>query len=231
MSRHWRVAACVVSLAVAWTANAQTSSTESTTVKKTVKSGTIKSIDGNKVTVEEADGLHEYTVPEGFKFQTDGQDIGVADLKPGMKVGAVITEKVTTRDVTATRQIQGTVMQVAPGGIVVKDPKGELKSYNFKDPDGNDFVMVQNGKEIPLNKVKKGDKLNATVTTRYPSQLVTERSVRAKAVSPAEPAPAEVAAVAPARMPKTASPLPLVGLLAALAAGTALTLRAARRLR
>ncbi len=142
-------------------------------------------------------------------------------------IGAVITDKVTTRQVTVTRVVSGTVMQVAPGGIVLKDQKGDLKSYNFKDPDGNDVYFVKDGKEVLLRSVKKGEHLTGTFVTTLPPQQIAQRSVKAKAVAPAEE-PVAVAA-APARMPKTASPLPLVGLLAALSAGIGATLRAVRR--
>ena len=47
--------------------------------------------------VKEADGVHEYTVSEGFKFQTNGQSVGVADLQPGMSVNAVVTDKTGQR--------------------------------------------------------------------------------------------------------------------------------------
>ncbi|HVP61461.1 MAG TPA: hypothetical protein VMT11_12925 [Myxococcaceae bacterium] len=202
-------------------------------MRHTVKSGEVISVAGNKVVVREADGIHEYTVPDGFKFQLDGQDVGIDQLKPGMKVGALITDKTTTRDVTVTRVVSGTVMQVAPGGIVIKDAKGDLKSYNFKDPDGNDVYYAKDGKEVLLRNVKKGERLTGTFVTKLPPQTISQRSVAARAVAPPEPAPAaEVAAATPPhRLPKTASPLPLLGLLALVSAGIALSLRAARALR
>ena len=232
MSVQSRIAACLLSLTVSSVALAQgATATESTSVKQTVKSGVVESVAGNKVVLREADGPHEYNLPDGFKFQLNGQSVGVDQIKPGMKVGAVVTDKVTTRNVTVTRVAQGTVMQVAPGGIVLKNEKGELKSYNFKDPDGNDVYFAKDGKEVPLNTVKKGDRLKGTFVTVLPPTQVSQRSAVAHAAHPEEPAPAaEVAAASPA-MPKTASPLPLVGLLALVCGGIALTLRAARALR
>lgn len=235
MSLQSRIAACLLSVAVSPVAFAQAgaTATESTAVTHTVKSGVIESVAGNKVVVHEADGLHEYTVPEGFKFEMDGQMVGVDQLKPGMKVGALITDKVTTRQVTVTRIASATVMQVAPGGIVVKNQKGELKSYNFKDAAGNDIYFVKDGKEVSLRDVKKGDRLTGTFVTTLPPTQTSQRSAVARATAPSEPAPVvEVAAATPpSRLPKTASPLPLLGLLALVSGGIALTLRAARALR
>ena len=230
MSSQSRIAACLLSLAFSPAALAQatgTTTTESTSVTHRVKAGTVVSVDGNKVVLRESDGDHQYNLPDGFKFDLDGRSVGVDEIKPGMKIGAVITDKVTTRNVTVTQVASATVMQVAPGGIVVKTSKGELKSYDFKDSAGNDIYMVKDGKQIPLNSVKKGDKLTGTLVSTLPPTITTERTAKAKAVAPAAE-PTTVAAVEPARLPKTASPLPLIGLLAVLSAGIALALRKAR---
>lgn len=234
MSLQSRIGVYVLSLAfspVVLAQGATATSTESTAVTHQVKSGVVESVAGNKIVVKESDGVHEYTLPDGFVFQMNGQQVGVDQLKPGMHVDAVITDKVTTRNVKVSRVASATVMQVAPGGIVVKTANGDLKSYDFKDAQGNDIYYVQDGKEIPLRSVKKGDKLSGTLVTTLPPTSTKQRSVVARATAPAEPAPAEVAAAAPAKMPKTASPLPLLGLLALVSGGIALSLRAVRALR
>jgi len=232
MTAQSRIAACVLSLAFGPAALAQTpgsTTTESIAQKSRNISGVVETVAGNKVVLREADGLHEYNPPAGFKFQLDGRDVGVDEIKPGMSINAVVTDKVITRQVTVTRIESGTVAQVAPGGIVLKDQNGDLKSYNFKDKAGNDIYFVRDGKEVPLRSVKVGDRLSGTFVTTLPAQQISQRSAVARATEPsAAPEPAVVAAATPRALPKTASPLPLVGLLAALSAGIALTLRAAR---
>jgi hypothetical protein len=223
-SAMWLYALCAV---VSASASAQT------TVRHTSVNGQIVSVGGNRVLVKESDGLHEYTVPEGFKFHSANGDIGVADLQPGMTVDAVITDKTTVKDVVTTENVSGTVAQVAPGGIVVKTSNNELKSYNFKDENGNDVRMNFNGKDVSLRDVKVGDRLSGTIVTKYGPQTTTLRSATASVASPpAEPAPPPaMAAATPAhskKLPHTASPLPLVGLLAGLSLMAALGLRAAR---
>jgi len=114
---------CMLLLAVTPAAAQQATgatSTESTAMTREVKGGVVESVAGNKVVLREQDGLHEYTLPDGFKFQVNGQPVGVDQITPGTQVGAMITDKVTTRNVTLTRVASATVMQVAPGGIVVK---------------------------------------------------------------------------------------------------------------
>jgi len=235
MSIQSRIAVCLASLALAPVALGQatgTTTTESTAVKSQIKSGVVETVAGNKVVLREADGLHEYNLPDGFKFQLDGKEVGVADLQPGTTVNALITDKVSTRNVTVTRIESGTVAQVAPGGIVIQEKGGDLKSYNFKDTAGNDIYYVKDGKEVPLRNVKKGERLSGTFVSTMPEQQVSQRTVVAKATQPAPPPePVAMAAATPHRLPKTASPLPLLGMLALGAGLIALSLRAARTLR
>jgi hypothetical protein len=75
--------------------------------------------------------------------------------------------------------------------------------------------------------VKKGEHLSGTFVTVLPPTTTSQRSVVAHASAPSEPA----AVAAAPRMPKTASPLPLLGLIALISGGIALTLRAVRALR
>lgn len=217
---------------VALSQTSGSTATESTAVRTQIKSGVVESVAGNKVVLREADGLHEYNLPDGFKFQLNGADVGVADIKPGMTVNAAVTDKVTTRNVTLTRIASGTVAQVAPGGIVLKTADGDLKSYNFKDAAGNDIYYARDGKEVPLRNVKLGERLSGTFVSTLPEQQTSQRTVVAKATEPAPPpepaAPVAVAAATPRKLPKTASPLPLLGLLALVSGGIALSLRAAR---
>ena len=131
MSRTSKIAVLLGALCFVTSAAAQT--TETTSTKTTQKSGVIETVYGNHVVLKDADGTHEWTVPADFKFQMDGQSLGVADLRPGMKVNATITKETTTRDVTLTRNVSGQVAQVAPGGIVVRDSSGKLTSYAARD--------------------------------------------------------------------------------------------------
>src|SRR5262249_17847949 len=207
--------------ALAQTSGATT--TESIAQKTRDISGVVETVAGNKVVLREADGLHEYNPPAGFKFDLGGRQVGVDEIKPGMAVNAQVTDKDITRQVTLTTVQSGTVAQVAPGGIVLKDDATkDLKSYNFKDAAGNDIYYVKDGKEVPLRNVKMGEHLAGTFVSTLPVQQVSQRTAVAKATEPAPPPapePVAVAAATPRRLPHTASPLPLLGLLGALSAG------------
>lgn len=227
------------SLAVAQTQPSATATT--TTTSTTLKSGVVVYVSGNTLVTKESDGVtREHTVPPGFTFQMGGKNVTLADLKPGDKISAVITETQTVQEVTATRVVNGKVIDNVQGNaIVVQNAKGQLVTYTTKDAEGRDIKIIQNGKEIPLSSLKKGDRLTATIVTKYPPQVSTERQVTAKvtppppAPAPTEPAaPVVAAAPKPAKLPKTASPLPLVGLLGGLLvlAGAGLGLRRRSRI-
>jgi len=221
---------CLLALPVA----AQTAETpKSTVTKKTteIRNGEIVYVNGNQVVVSEPSGVREYTVPQDFKFQLDGKSVGVADLKPGMKVSATITETTTSQVVTMKREVSGKVLVVGLDGVVIQNSKtGKITEYKSKDVSGRDITILRDGKAIKLTDLKVGERLSATIITTLPPQVVTQREVKARltqppaapAVAAQEPAPAP--AVAMAKLPHTASPLPLIGLLGAafLAIGTGL---------
>ncbi len=185
MSRTFKIAVLLAGLCLVTSAAAQKN--ETTTTKTTQRSGVVEAVYGNKVVLKDADGTHEYTVPEGFHFQMDGKKITVAELKPGMKVEATITEQTTTRDVVVTRNVTGQVMQVAPGGIILKDSSGKLTSYGSQDVQGKDVTIVRNGRAIPVGQLRRGDNLTATIVTTLPPQVVTEKSVSATVTPAPEP--------------------------------------------
>src|SRR5262245_23940289 len=90
------VTVCLVSsFGVTRLAAAQTTTTE-------VKSFEVVSVDGNTLVLKGAAGTKEYTVPEGFKFNVEGREVGVSELRPGMKGSATITTTTTVKPVTVT---------------------------------------------------------------------------------------------------------------------------------
>ncbi len=235
-------------VAIAQTPPAATAPPATTTTTTTVKSGVVVWVSGNTLYTKESDGVtRQHNIPEGFTFQMGGKNVPIADLKPGDKITAVITESKTVQPVNVTRVVKGTVMESSMGSILVKNQKGQLIKYSSKDEQGRDVKIIQNGKEIPLSDLKAGDQLTATIITNYPPQISTLTSATAKVTAPkappappaAEPAPAQPAPVVaaapapkPAKLPKTGSPLPLFGLVggALVLVGVGLTLRRRSRI-
>jgi hypothetical protein len=228
----------VSSLALARLAAAQTTTTE-------VKAFEVVSVDGNRVVLKGAAGTKEYTVPDGFKFNIDGRDVGVSELRPGMKGSATITTTTTVKPVTVTEVRNGEVVNATGGMIIVRGPKG-FHSFTQADVDNRHATILRDGKPIKISDLNTGDRLTATIITERPPQILTDRQVKATitdtarlqapaAGAPAAAAPARAAATqsaaattAPARtLPKTAGPLPLL----LLVGGASLFLGGALRLR
>jgi hypothetical protein len=238
-----RFVSMVVAIACVMTAlaSAQVTSTET-------RSFEVVAVHGNDLVVKTPEGTRELTVPADFRFTVDGRQVPVQDLKPGMTGTATITTRTTMTPVTVTQIKEGTVAQVSGNGIVVRTDEG-LRSFTQSDLDKRAIKIVREGKPAKVSDFRTGDRLTATIITSLPPATVTEREVQAVLSAPAPPLPTAAATVgaeapslpavattgsapvqAPApvqELPKTASPLPLVGLvgLASLAIGAALAIR------
>ena len=165
------------------------------TTKTRVVEGTVVSVNGNVVDFQTAAGGREVTVPAGFMFQMDGKDIGVADLKPGMKVKATVTETTTVTPVTVTDVRQAEVLDTTGGNLIVRGPKG-IRKWSSKDIQEHNIKIYREGKEAQIGDFRKGDRVTAVIISQKPPETVSERSVRASATGAPEPAPAP----APARL-------------------------------
>ena len=232
----------------------QTSSTTTTqmgkpqsTTSTRVIQGTVISVNGNKVVGRDLNGkTAEYTVPDGFKFENEGKEIGVADLKPGMKVKATITTTTTTTPVTVTEIRKGTVLKVSGDNVIVRGPLG-VRRFSNEDATKHGAKIMRDGKEIALSDLREGDNFTAVLVTDHPPTVVSEREAKAYATGGAPaPAPAPAAASAPApapapapaaepapapakHLPKTATQLPLVALMGALLLAAGFGLSRVRR--
>ena len=242
---RFMLAAGAVGLLTAAVASAQTQSTSET------KTFEVIAVAGNDLVVKLPEGTKELTVPEDFRFMVDGRSLSVHELKPGMKGTATVTTRTTMTPVTVTEVKNGTVRNVTGTTIIVQTAEG-FKMFTQSDVDKRGVKILRDGKPAEVSEFRSGDKLSATIITTHPPKVMTEKQVTAtlareggagagaaatsgaaSAAASAVPSSssAQGAAEAPAasgrRLPKTASPLPLVGLigLGSLLSGIGLSLR------
>lgn len=222
----------------------------------TVKQAKVVYVSGNDVVLKNTAGeVKHVTVPADFKFTVDGQQLSVADLKPGMVLTQTITTTTTERTVQTVRHATGKVWQVNAPWLTVTLPDGTNK--RLKVPDGTKFEV--DGQQKTVFDLRPGMNLSATVMTTTPETLVSSTSrvtgtappevqtpelvgvllvEEIPAPAPAAPAPTRTMAQAPAaapapaeELPKTGTALPLVGLLGMLALASGVALRFAARTR
>lgn len=219
----------IVLIAAVVMINAQeTTTTTSTTGPAShqiaVERGEIVYISGNEVVVRMENGeIREFTAAPGATAIVDGKKITIADAKPGMKLERTITTTTTPRTVTTIRTIHGKVWHVnAPKSVILTLPDGQNKQYNV--PKDQKFMI--NGAEKTVFELRKGMIVNATVLVSVPETVVAqEKRLTGKMPPPPptppmesailieQPAPVQVAeAEAPAKLPKTGSEVPLLGL-------------------
>jgi LPXTG-motif cell wall-anchored protein len=210
----------------------QTTTTRSSgqqSVKTEVRSGEVVYVSGNDVVVKLDTGeVKHFNIPNDFRFNIDGQDMTVHDLKPGMHVSRTITTTTTPKTVETVRTVSGTVWYVnPPSSLILTLPDGTNKQY--KVPDGQRFLI--DGQEQSVFHLKKGMKISGTAIKDTPETVVsTARSAVSGTAPPApapvpapetpvmtgalliEQSPAAQTVQMPATLPKTGTNMPLIGL-------------------
>ncbi len=194
-----------------------------------VQNAEVIHISGHHLVVELENGKFELlNLPEEFKFQIDGKDLTVHELTPGTKLSQQIHTVTTPQEVTTLRTLNGRVWHVnaGHGQVIVSLPEGGNREFTVPD----DAVFHMNGEDKTVFDLRKGMNISATVLTVEPLQSVSMHTVVTgeapprpnvtfegpMLIEPSREAPAVMAAVeqpTAEELPKTASLVPLAGLL------------------
>src|SRR5262245_5733480 len=154
----------------------------------------------------------------------------------------------TPRVITKVETVTGKVWHVTPPNSVVLTLENGT-NQSFKIPKGQKFTI--DGQVTDAFGLKKGMVVSAQRVTEVPETVVTQQVKRTGTMPPPPPAPKQDVPVlivmaaptpapaaeeakaepAPTKLPKTASELPLLGVLGALFCGLALTAMAIRKFR
>ncbi len=220
------VATTTACLALTLSLSAQVETKATTTagnanVVTKVERGEVVTVSGNDLVVKMADGtLRNFeNVPASAKVTVDGKQLGVKDLKPGMRLQRTITTTTTPMTITTVETVKGKVWAITPPlSIILTLEDG--KNQQFKIPEDQKFEV--DGQMLDAFAVRKGMIITATKITQEPSVAVTQsKTVTGQAAPPADvpilvaeggeeavPAPAAEPAAAPAAAPEAASGLP-----------------------
>lgn len=213
----------------------------------TVERGEVVYISGNNLIVKMADGSlrHFNNVPDSVKVTVNGQQLGVRDLKVGMKLQRTITNTTVPETVKTVQTVSGKVWFVNPPSTVILT-LDDGKNQEFKIPEGQKFNI--NGQMTDAWGLRKGMQVSATKVVETPTDVLT-RQAKITGTMPTPPPPppdapilvveeaAEVAPVetaeaapapAPAALPKTGSLVPLIGFLGLLSVVSSLAVKALR---
>lgn len=213
-----------------------------------VRNAQVVYVEGNDLVLKLESGRVEHLiVPSDEKFNIDGQEVTVSDLKAGTKLTQTIITTTTPRYVNTVRTLRGRVWHVnAPGSLILTLPDGTNQPY--KVPSHAKFTI--NGQKKTVFDLKKGMKLEATIITDEP-QTVVEHSKSTVGLGPATATPPLLGVLliekaAPAAqeveeassvtayhvdtLPNTGTNLPLVGLLGIFGIGSAVVLGTIRKL-
>jgi hypothetical protein len=246
-SRVWLVVA-VGAFYLAFTLNMSAQvRTETTTTSGqathdvTVERAVVVLVNGNDLVVRMEDGTirHFPNVPESVRATVDGRQLGIHDLKPGMKLQRTLTVTTTPQTITTVKSVTGKVWHINPPNSVILTLE-DGTNQQFKIPKNQRFMV--DGQETDAWGLKKGMNVSATKIVEEPVTVV-ERKARISGAMPPPPSPppadvpilvAEARPVpgpaAPAELPKTGSPLPLIGLLGSLSLFSSFALRVIRRI-
>ena len=237
---------CLV-FAISTVAQVQTQTTttsgQPTKVVK-IESGEVVAVEGNSLFVKMPDGsVRDFpNIPASAKVNVDGKQLSVHELRPGMKLQRTTVTSTTPQVVTTIESVTGKVWHASPPSTVILTlENGENQS--FKIPNGQKFTI--DGQETDAWGLKKGMKVTATKIIETPVTSVTEHTqvtgtipasgtvLIAKGSPTAAPSGAgtttEGSAAGASQLPKTATSLPLVGILGLLFISTALGVALLRR--
>src|SRR5215469_7852093 len=186
-------AAVILSLiSVAVEAQVQTKTSTTTgqaTTETQVERGEVVSVSGNDLVVKMEDGSlrHFANVPESARVTVDGQQLGIHDLKPGMKLQRTITTTTTPKTITTVQTVKGKVWQVSPPNYVTLRLE-DNSTQRFKIPQGQKFTV--NGQQTDAFGLQQGMKISATKVVEVPESVVEQQSTVTGTMPPPPTPPA-----------------------------------------
>src|SRR5690242_13620099 len=197
--------------AISMSAQAQTETNTTSgqaTHEVTIERGEVVLVRGNDLIVKMEDGTirHFPNLPESDRVTVEGRQVGIHDLKPGMKLERTITVTTTPKTVTTVQTVTGKVWHITPPSSVVLTLE-DGTNQQFQIPKDQKFTV--DGRETDAWGLKKGMKVSATKIVEVPEVHIQRKQQVAGTLPPPPPAPPAdmpilIARAAPAPVPSAA---------------------------
>ena len=171
----------------------------------TVNRGEVCAEDGHDLVVKMEDGTfrHFPVVPESARATVDGKQLGIHDLKPGMKLQRTITTTTTPMIVTTIQTVTGKVWYVNPPRSVILTLEDNT-NQEFKIPKDQKFNV--DGQMVDAFALRKGMRVSATKIVEVPTVVSSEQQSVTGTTPHAAPEPQK--SEAPAAAPKEVATKP-----------------------
>jgi hypothetical protein len=200
-----------ISIVFALSAGAQVQTTTTTTAGQSsqvveVERGEVLAVEGNDLIVRMADGSirHFENIPASAKATVNGKQLGIRDLKPGMKLQRTITTTTTPQIVTTVETVTGKIWHVTPPlSVILTLENGTNQS--FKIPKDQKFKV--NGEMVDAFGLRKGMVVTATKIVEVPVSVISQqKSVSGTMPTPPPAPPADTALLIAEGKPTAAPP-------------------------
>jgi len=151
-----------------------------------VERGEVIYVSGNDLVLKMENGTYRHVnVPESATATVDGKQIGIHDVKVGMKLQKTVSTSTTPTMVTKVDTVTGTVFHVVPP-LSVDLTMEDGKTQEFKIPKDQKFDV--DGQMVDAWGLKPGMKITATKVTETPETVVTQKAKVTGKMPPPPPA-------------------------------------------
>ena len=151
-----------------------------------VEKGEVIYVSGNDLILKMDDGtIRHVNVPDSATATVNGKQIGIHDVKVGMKLQKTVSTSTTPTMVTKVDTVTGTVFHVVPPLSVILT-LDDGTNQEFKIPKDQKFDV--DGKMVDAWGLKPGMKISATKVTETPETIVSQKTKVTGTMPPPPPA-------------------------------------------
>ena len=151
-----------------------------------VEKGEVIYVSGNDLILKMDDGtIRHVNVPDSATATVNGKQIGIHDVRVGMKLQKTISTTTTPATVTKVDTVTGKVFHVVPPLSVILT-LDDGTNQEFKIPKDQKFDV--DGKMVDAWGLKPGMKISATKVTETPETIVSQKAKVTGTMPPPPPA-------------------------------------------